>query len=103
MPDPADDIGTLTYEQALERLDALIARLEKGDIPLDEAITAYERGSRLAAHCAALLDRTEQRVNQLVVAGDGSQTERPLEAAPAPAPEPPRPARTRTSPDDVPF
>lgn len=102
MAEPAEYPGAMTYEQALEQLDALIARLEKGDIPLDEAISAYERGSRLAAHCAALLDRTEQRVNQLVVAGDGSQSERPLEAAPPP-PEAPRAARPRPSPDDVPF
>jgi exodeoxyribonuclease VII small subunit len=101
MAEEREDLTGLTYEQALERLDALITRLEKGDIPLDEAIRAYEQGSRLAAHCGELLDRTEQRVNQLVVAGDGSLRERPLEA-PAPA-EPAPAARPRPNPDEIPF
>jgi len=99
---PVDDVSRLTYEQALQQLDSLIAQLEKGDIPLDDAITAYERGSRLAAHCSELLDRTEQRVSQLVVSGDGSLAERPLEPAPA-EPGPPRAVRARVNPDEIPF
>jgi exodeoxyribonuclease VII small subunit len=98
-----EDVSALTYEQALEQLDSLIVQLEKGDIPLDEAISAYERGSRLAAHCAQLLDRTEQRVSQLVVGGDGGLTERPLEASTVPAPGPPRAVRARVDPDEIPF
>jgi len=89
------DISAMTFETALGELDGLIEKLERGSIPLEEAIAAYERGARLAQHCATLLDRTEQRVNQLVVSGDGTVTERPLEA--------PEPSRTRISPDDVPF
>jgi exodeoxyribonuclease VII small subunit len=102
MTDPSEDVARLTYEEALAQLDALIARLEKGDIPLDAAISAYARGSRLASHCAELLDRTEQRVSQLVVGGDGSLTERPLETAPPPA-EAPRAAPARVDPDEIPF
>lgn len=98
----SDDVAGLTYEQALAQLDLLIAQLEKGDIPLDEAITAYERGSRLAAYCAELLERTEQRVSQLVVGGDGTLRERPLEPIPAASPPPPR-ARPRVDPSEVPF
>jgi exodeoxyribonuclease VII small subunit len=103
MTDAAEDLAGLTYEQALAQLDSLIARLEKGDIPLDEAISAYERGSRLASHCAELLDRTEQRVSQLMVGGDGSLKERPLEAPPAAPAEPPRAVRARIDPGEIPF
>ena len=87
----AADISTMSYETALAELDALIDRLERGSIPLEEAIAAYERGARLAQHCAALLDRTERRVTQLVVAADGSIAERPLETP------------ARVDPADVPF
>ncbi len=129
-PTPAEDgISTLTYEAALAELDTLITKLEGGSIALEEAIGAYERGAVLAQHCADLLERTEQRVNQLVVSASGAMSERPLEAMGAPAPEmrgtpgagtgarsvpapeprgvpePPvvRSASPRIDPDDVPF
>src|SRR5207302_19400 len=63
----------LTYEQALAELDTLIQRLEGGSVNLDEAIACYERASRLAQHCADLLDRTEQKITQLVVGPSGPQ------------------------------
>jgi exodeoxyribonuclease VII small subunit len=83
------DVAALTYEQALAELDALIQRLEGGAVNLDEAITAYERASRLAQHCADLLDRTEQKITQLVVGPTGPQ-ERAFspDVVPAGQPEP---------------
>ena len=67
------DVAVLTYEQALGELDTLIQRLEGGAVNLDEAIACYERASRLAQHCADLLDRTEQKITQLVVGPSGPQ------------------------------
>src|SRR5260221_13161224 len=83
------DVAALTYEQALAELDTLIQRLEGGAVNLDEAIAAYERASRLAQHCADLLDRTEQKITQLVVGPAGPQ-ERAFspDAVPAVAPAP---------------
>lgn len=106
-----DGITALTYEVALAELDTLITKLEGGSIALEEAIGAYERGVVLAQHCATLLERTEQRVNQLVVSASGAIGERPLEAAGAPAESrsvpvtttPGRVALPRIDPDDVPF
>ncbi|MGA7988096.1 MAG: exodeoxyribonuclease VII small subunit [Candidatus Dormiibacterota bacterium] len=110
-PPAEDDIAGMTYEAALAELDTLITKLEGGSIALEEAIGAYERGAVLAKHCAELLERTEQRVKQLVVSTDGSIGERPLEVAepsgstrPSPAALPPvRNATLRIDPDDVPF
>jgi exodeoxyribonuclease VII small subunit len=107
-----DGITALTYEAALAELDTLITKLEGGSIALEEAIGAYERGVVLAQHCSDLLERTEQRVNQLVVSASGAIGERPLEAAGIPSPElggaparvgPVRGAAPRIDPDDVPF
>lgn len=107
-----DGITALTYEAALAELDTLISKLEGGSIALEEAIGAYERGAVLAQHCAELLERTEQRVNQLVVSASGAIGERPLEAAGLQPPEPRGAPATRTpvrtalpriDPDDVPF
>ena len=109
------EVESLTFEAALAELDLLIGRLEAGSIALDDAIAAYERGARLARHCETLLDRTERRVSALVVGGDGSLREAPLQmdAPRSPAPpegglfgEPGAPQRPRArsvDPDDVPF
>jgi exodeoxyribonuclease VII small subunit len=107
-----DGITALTYEAALAELDTLITKLEGGSIALEEAIGAYERGVVLAQHCATLLERTEQRVSQLVVSASGAIGERPLEAAGAQPAEargtpvtavPGRASLPRIDPDDVPF
>lgn len=74
----ADEISTLSYEAALAELDEIIARLERGDVELEAAISAYERGAALTRHCAELLDRTEQKITQLVVGGAG-EVERPFQ------------------------
>jgi exodeoxyribonuclease VII small subunit len=80
---PSDvDVSSLSYEEALADLEALITRLERGDVDLDEAVAFYQRGSALAQRCAALLDRTEATVMQLVVGGSGVEEERPLATLP---------------------
>jgi exodeoxyribonuclease VII small subunit len=74
----ADDLTTMSYEAALAELDEIIARLERGDVELAAAISAYERGAALTRHCAHLLDRTEQKITQLVV-GAAGEVERPFQ------------------------
>jgi exodeoxyribonuclease VII small subunit len=58
-----------TYEARYARLQEVVAQLEAGDLPLDQTLTLYEEGVRLAAECQALLDAAELRVQQLQ-AGD---------------------------------
>jgi exodeoxyribonuclease VII small subunit len=110
-----DDIEELSYERALAELDQIIERLERGAVALDEAIAAYERGARLAQHCGSLLDRTEQKVTQLVVGAGGRIAEKPLsperEVAEPPAVPPGVPLARATQrgdaldidPDEIPF
>jgi exodeoxyribonuclease VII small subunit len=73
----ADDITSMSYEAALAELDGIIAGLDRGDVELEAAISAYERGAALTRHCAQLLDRTEQKITQLVV-GAAGEVERPF-------------------------
>ena len=75
-----DDISALSYEAALAELDDIITRLERGDVELEAAISAYERGAALSRHCAELLNRTEQKITQLVV-GPAGEVERPFTPA----------------------
>jgi exodeoxyribonuclease VII small subunit len=91
------DIAALTYEQALAELDTLIQRLEGGAVDLDEAIACYERASGLAQHCAELLDKTEQKITQLVVGPAGPQ-ERAFSPEAVPAATPAAPSGAAAAP-----
>jgi exodeoxyribonuclease VII small subunit len=54
------------FEQALAELEALVARLERGDLPLDEALQTFERGVELTRHCQDSLKAAQQRVEILL-------------------------------------
>jgi len=54
------------FEQALAELEALVARLERGDLPLDEAMKTFERGVELTRHCQDSLKAAQQRVEILL-------------------------------------
>jgi exodeoxyribonuclease VII small subunit len=67
-----------TFEEALGQLESLVARLEGGDLPLEEALQTFEEGVRLARLCTARLEDAERRVRLLVQAPDGTETEIPF-------------------------
>ena len=71
---PAD----LSFEDALAELERIVRGLEGGQQRLEEAITAYERGSLLRRHCEAKLREAEMRVEKIVTAGDGGVQLRPV-------------------------
>ena len=54
------------FEKALAELETLVERLERGDVPLDEALRAFERGVALTRHCQACLRTAQQRVEILL-------------------------------------
>jgi exodeoxyribonuclease VII small subunit len=61
-PDPVD---TPTYEALYARMQAIVARLEAGQLPLDEALALYEEGVTVATACQRLLDEAELRIQEL--------------------------------------
>jgi exodeoxyribonuclease VII small subunit len=69
-----------TFEEALGQLETVVARLEGGDLPLEEALRAFEEGVRLARTCAARLEDAERRVRLLTRAADGTEAEVPFAA-----------------------
>jgi exodeoxyribonuclease VII small subunit len=54
-----------TYETLYTRLQAIVARLEAGELPLAEALALYEEGVTVAATCQQLLDSAELRIQEL--------------------------------------
>ncbi len=65
------------FETALSRLEALVARLERGDLPLEEALATFEEGVALSRRCSERLEAAERRIEILV--GEGAQQARPFE------------------------
>lgn len=73
------DIATLSFEDALAELEAIVRRLEEGKGGLDDAIKAYERGARLKAHCEEKLKEAEARIDKIVLGPGGPTATEPLD------------------------
>ncbi|MFB3818368.1 MAG: exodeoxyribonuclease VII small subunit [Candidatus Methylomirabilales bacterium] len=67
-----------TFEEALSRLEALVARLEAGELSLEEALQAFEEGVRLTRLCTGRLEDAERRVHLLTRRADGTEQEVPF-------------------------
>lgn len=67
-----------TFEEAMARLDEIVTRLEKGDAPLEESLKLFEEGTKLMKQCSGLLDKAEQKVQQLTAGADGTPVETPF-------------------------
>jgi len=62
-------IESLAFEAAFTQLEEIVGKLEAGDLPLDEALTLFEQGQRLAVYCSAKLDEAELKVQKLSASG----------------------------------
>jgi exodeoxyribonuclease VII small subunit len=62
----AVEVGTLSFEAALKELEGIVARLEQGQVDLEDSIVLYERGQALKAHCESKLKAAESRLEKIV-------------------------------------
>ena len=60
-----NDLEKLTFEKAMKELEELVESLDKGDISLDEAIAAYDRGSQLKDYCEKKLQEAKMKVDTI--------------------------------------
>jgi exodeoxyribonuclease VII small subunit len=65
-PVPAD---AAPFEATLAQLEELVARLESGELPLDEALRTFEQGVRMTRECQTALTAAQQKVQQLLQRG----------------------------------
>jgi exodeoxyribonuclease VII small subunit len=63
------------FEQTLAELEALVARLESGELPLDQALAAFEQGVKLTRTCQAALQAAQQKVQILTQQGGAARLE----------------------------
>lgn len=75
------EIASLSFEDALKRLEEIVNRLERGEAALEESLALYEAGAKLKAHCEAKLKDAELKVQQIVLNPDGKpQGVKPFDA-----------------------
>ncbi|WP_306119629.1 MULTISPECIES: exodeoxyribonuclease VII small subunit [unclassified Roseitalea] len=75
--DPNADVSGLPFEKALDELEKIVDRLERGDVALEESIAIYERGEALRARCDTLLKAAELKIEKIKTgrAGEATGTE----------------------------
>ncbi|SEG81361.1 exodeoxyribonuclease VII small subunit [Marinobacterium lutimaris] len=66
------------FEQSLSQLEAVVERMEQGDLPIEEALKAFEEGVKLTRECQDILQQTEQKV-QVLVEQQGEMKTRPFQ------------------------
>jgi exodeoxyribonuclease VII small subunit len=69
----------MTFEQALEELQDVVAGLESGELALEDSLRLFERGQALADRCSQLLEQAELRLRQLVPDDKGGYREEDFE------------------------
>jgi exodeoxyribonuclease VII small subunit len=75
---PTETAPVADFEHSLDELEQLVARMEGGDMSLDESLGAFERGIGLYRHCQQALDQAELRV-RLLLDPDAPDTAEPFE------------------------
>jgi exodeoxyribonuclease VII small subunit len=71
----ASNVKEPDFEHALAELEQLVERLERGDLPLDEALKTFERGIALTRHCQTSLKAAQQKVEILLKRGGQTEVE----------------------------
>jgi exodeoxyribonuclease VII small subunit len=80
-PAPAETPSVADFEHSLDELEQLVARMEGGELSLDESLASFERGIGLYRHCQQALDKAELRV-RLLLDPDAPDDAEPFESEP---------------------
>ncbi len=76
---PSKEISQLSFEDGMAALEEIVQKLEAGNLPLEDSITAYEYGNRLKKHLEDTLRSATLRVEKISLSADGSVECVPLE------------------------
>ena len=70
----------LTFEQAIQRLERIVADMEGAELPLEDVLKKYEEGTRLVRFCSQKLEEAEKKIELLTKKAVGSVALEPFEA-----------------------
>ena len=68
-----NDVGKLTFEQAIKELTAIVGKIEQGEIALGDSLQQYEKGMSLIKHCRKILQDAEKRIEKIASEQDGGK------------------------------
>jgi exodeoxyribonuclease VII small subunit len=68
----------MSFEAALRELEAIVGKLEQGEVDLEDSIALYERGQALRSHCEQKLRSAETRLEKIVQGPKGAEAVEPL-------------------------
>lgn len=74
----AKDDTQLSFEQAMEKLEQIVTRLENGDVPLEQAIELFQEGMKLSQLCGQKLEVVERKIETLMEE-NGSLVKKPFQ------------------------
>ena len=69
-------MATVKFEEALARLEAIVAELERGELPLEDSMRIFEEGMKLSRVCLKMLEEAERKVEILIKDKDGKKRTR---------------------------
>ncbi len=70
----------LSFEQAMDKLEEIVSKLESGDVPLETAIELFQEGMKLSQLCGSKLEQVESKIEMLLETDQGFQ-KKPFAAA----------------------
>lgn len=56
----------MSFEEAMDKLEAIITKLEEGDVPLEKALSLYQEGTKLSGFCHTMLNQAEEQLAKLM-------------------------------------
>jgi exodeoxyribonuclease VII small subunit len=60
-----NDIGKMSFEEAIKELTDIVGKIEQGKIPLQDSLAQYEKGMALIKHCKGILEKAEKRIEKI--------------------------------------
>lgn len=68
-------VEKMTFEECMNELNDLVAKLESGELDLDESLKVYERAVKIRERCRSILDDAERKVQTIMASAGGEKRE----------------------------